>query len=83
LGGTPIWRAALVAVLGNVIGALVLLVFPDFKIVGFVIVLICWLAITATIYRTSIWKALFIGLFAYLLWVLTRNVVRSLVELFP
>jgi hypothetical protein len=83
LGGTPIWRAAIVAVLGNLVGALVLLVFPNFPIIGFVIVLVCWLAITATVYRTTIWKALFIGLFAYLLWVVTRELVRSLLDLMP
>ena len=81
LGGTPVWRAALVAVLGNLIGAIVYLVFPAFQVVGFVIVLVSWLAIAATVYRTSIWKAVFMGLFAYLLWVLTRNLVGSIVEL--
>lgn len=81
LGGTPIWRAGLVAVLGNLVGAVLLLVFPGFKLLGFLIVLVSWLAITATVYRTSVWKALFIGLFAYLLWVLTRNLVGSVVGL--
>lgn len=81
LGGTPVWRAVFIAALGNLLGFLLFLFFRDFSILGNTIMVVSWLAITATIYRTSIWKAVFIGLFAYLLWVLTRELVRSLASL--
>src|SRR5688572_1417801 len=46
LGGTPIWRAALIAALGNLLGFLLFLFFRDFSVVGNTIMVVSWLAIT-------------------------------------
>lgn len=80
LGSTRFTRAFLVAVLGSVAAMAVFLAFGSFKLLAFGLVLVAWLAVCATVYRTTIWRSLFIGLFAYFLWVVARLVVESIVN---
>lgn len=80
LGGTRFTRAFLVAVIGSLAAMLVFLLFGAFQILAFGLVLVVWLAVCATVYRTTVWRALFIGLFAYFLWVVTKLIVESIVN---
>lgn len=80
LGSARFTRAFLVAVLGSLAAMLVFLAFGAFQPLAFGLVLVAWLAVCATVYRTTVFRALFIGLFAYFLWVLTKLVVESIVN---
>jgi hypothetical protein len=84
LGGTKYRQAILVAIIGNLLGFLVFALFGDPKggrfALAFLLVLVSWLAVTTTVYRTSVWKAFFIGLFAFFLYGLVRLVVDSVVQ---
>ena len=77
LRGPPFSKAVVVAASGSLVAYLLQKLLTAAPIVALVLALVAWLAICASVYKTTWFRALFVGLLAYLLWLGTKLLIEQ------